>query len=162
MPNTAVVAATNEIPGATANNTDSDSVLVQCPDIKVTKDADNSPISAGETASFTIKVENIGQGKAYDVTLTDTLPTEVTTWTEDSDACSITDGVLSCDFGTMLPGATPHRDRVGRDDRRQLRHPAEHRVGERLERARHRPRATTRTGPRSSWTARRSSSPSRR
>ncbi len=74
VPNTATVAATNE-PGDKRPTTAAlPDVVVNCPDLKVTKDADNSPISAGETASFTIKVENIGQGTAYDVTLTDTLP----------------------------------------------------------------------------------------
>ncbi len=106
VPNTAVVAATNEIPGATANNTDSATIEVLCPDIKVTKTADNSPISAGDEASFTILVENIGQGAAYDVTLSDELPGAGITWTEDSDACSISDSVLTCDFGTILSGAS--------------------------------------------------------
>jgi uncharacterized repeat protein (TIGR01451 family) len=105
VPNTATVAATNEKANALANNQSTASVTVQCPDIKVTKDAANSPISAGDVASYTIKVENIGQGKAYGVTLTDTLPSKVT-WTEGSDACSITGGVLSCDFGTILPGTS--------------------------------------------------------
>ena len=106
LPNTAGVAATNEIPGATANNTDSATIEVLCPDIKVTKTADNSPISAGDTASFTITVENIGEGTAYGVTLGDALPGAGITWTEDSDACSISDGVLSCTFGTILSGAS--------------------------------------------------------
>ncbi len=106
LPNTADVAATNEIPGATANNTDSATIEVLCPDIKVTKTADNSPISAGDTASFTITVENIGEGTAYGVTLGDALPGAGITWTEDSDACSISDGVLSCTFGTILSGAS--------------------------------------------------------
>ena len=106
VPNTAIVAATNEVPGATANNTDSATIEVRCPDIKVTKTADNSPISAGDTASFTITVENIGQGTASGVTLSDELPGAGITWTEDSDACSIADGVLSCSFGTILSGAS--------------------------------------------------------
>jgi uncharacterized repeat protein (TIGR01451 family) len=105
IPNTASVAATNEDPTKLGNNQDSASIVVNCPDIKVTKDADNSPISAGQAASYTIKVENIGVGAAYGVTLTDTLPAGIT-WTENSDACSITTGVLSCDFGTILPGGS--------------------------------------------------------
>ena len=105
VPNTATVAASNEAEEDTGNNSDSDTVLVNCPDIEVTKDAATSPISAGDAASFTIKVENIGTGNAYGVTLTDTLPTGIT-WTEDSASCSITAGVLSCDFDTILPGTS--------------------------------------------------------
>ena len=105
VPNTATVVASNEPQAKTTNNSSTDSVVVNCPDLKVTKDADNSPISAGDTASFTIKVENIGTGAAKNVTLTDTLPGGIT-WSENSDACSIANGVLTCDFGTILPDAS--------------------------------------------------------
>jgi uncharacterized repeat protein (TIGR01451 family) len=84
---------------------DDGDITVLCPDVKVTKTADNSPISAGEKAAYTITVENIGEGTAYDVTLTDTLPAGIT-WSEDSDACSIAGGVLTCDFGDMAQGAS--------------------------------------------------------
>ena len=105
VPNTATVAASNEPAGATGNNSDRDSVTVRCPDIHVQKTADNSPISAGDEASFTITVTNDGVGSAYDVTLTDTLPAGVA-WTDDSAACDIAGGVLTCDFGTIAPNAS--------------------------------------------------------
>jgi uncharacterized repeat protein (TIGR01451 family) len=84
------------------SGSDDGDITVDCPDVKVTKTADNSPISAGEKAAFTITVENIGEGTAYDVTLADTLPAGVT-WSEDSDDCSIAGGVLSCSFGDLDP-----------------------------------------------------------
>ncbi len=86
------------------NGSDDGDITVSCPDVTVTKTADDSPISAGEKAAFTITVENIGEGVAYDVTLNDPLPTGVT-WTEDSDDCSIAGGILSCSFGDLDPAA---------------------------------------------------------
>ncbi len=103
--NTASVSASNEPESVLGNNEDSDSTDVICPDVTVLKTADNGTISAGDTAAFTIVVSNAGEGMAYDVTLDDTLPTGVD-WSEDSDSCSITSGVLSCDFGDMASGAS--------------------------------------------------------
>ena len=65
--NTVTGFATNE-PASSQPNTASDSVDVLCPDITVAKTADESPISAGEVASFTITVTNLGPGTAHDVT----------------------------------------------------------------------------------------------
>ena len=81
---------------------DAGDILVDCPDIEVTKTADNSPILAGETASFTITVDNIGDGTAYGVTLTDVLPAGIVWATENPD-CTIEAGTLSCDFGDLGP-----------------------------------------------------------
>ena len=105
LDNTALVAADNESAADALDNSDSASITVLCPDVKIEKTADNSPINAGDTASYTITVTNIGKGLARDVTVSDTLPAGVS-WTDDSDACEITAGVLSCDLGDMEPDAT--------------------------------------------------------
>jgi uncharacterized repeat protein (TIGR01451 family) len=77
------------------------------PDISVTKVADDTTISAGDEAGFTITVTNNGPGVAHDVSITDTLPTGVA-WSEDPDvaACSIAAGVLTCNFGDLAEGAS--------------------------------------------------------
>jgi uncharacterized repeat protein (TIGR01451 family)/fimbrial isopeptide formation D2 family protein len=109
VPNTVQVTASNEpnAPEYTANNSASDSTDVLCPDITVDKTADVSPISAGETASFTIEVWNAGPGIAYDVTLTDTLPGGVTWVVDGTDPdgidCDIVGTSLTCDLGDMAP-----------------------------------------------------------
>jgi uncharacterized repeat protein (TIGR01451 family) len=100
VPNTASATASNEPASALGNNQDGDSVTVQCPDITVDKTADNSPISAGDIASFTIVVTNLGPGTAYGVTLEDPLPAGVA-WIDDSADCDIVAGTLACDFGTL-------------------------------------------------------------
>ncbi len=103
VPNTATVAASNEPQAKTTNNSSTDTVVVNCPDLKVTKVADNSPISAGDVASYTIQVENIGKGTAKNVNLTDELPAGID-WATDTSGCTITDGTLDCAFGDILPG----------------------------------------------------------
>jgi len=101
--------------GNDGGDDDSSSVTVQCPDVSVQKTPDGGTVNAGENAVFTIVVHNSGAegiGTADDVTLTDNLPAGYT-WTlggADAAACSINTGpnpdVLSCNFGTMAPGAS--------------------------------------------------------
>jgi uncharacterized repeat protein (TIGR01451 family) len=59
----------------------------------------------GDTVNYTITVEELSDCDADNVTLTDTLPTEVTfvpplTGTDAGD-CSEAGGVVTCDFGTL-------------------------------------------------------------
>ena len=105
LENTATVSATNESQDALANNTSTATITVNCPDVQVTKTADNGTISAGDTAAFTIVVKNNGPGVANDVTLADTLPAGVD-WQQDNADCSIAGGVLTCGFGDLASGAT--------------------------------------------------------
>ena len=79
------------------------SVDVLCPDVQVVKTAPNEQIPAGQDLVFTITTTNIGDGVARNVTLTDTLPAGFD-WSENSAACEIAAGVLSCDFGDLDPG----------------------------------------------------------
>jgi uncharacterized repeat protein (TIGR01451 family) len=107
LPNTATVAASNEATAQGGNNSSNASIVVRCPDISVVKSG-NGPISAGQTATFTIVLSNAGPGDAYDVTLTDQLPAG--DWAlggADAASCDI-DGSneLTCDFGTVLAGAS--------------------------------------------------------
>jgi uncharacterized repeat protein (TIGR01451 family) len=78
---------------------------IPLPNVSVLKVADDSTITAGDTAGFTITVTNDGPGAAANVTLNDTLPAGVT-WTETPDlaACSITAGVLSCSWASLAEG----------------------------------------------------------
>ncbi len=103
--NTASVSASNESQDELANNTSSAQIAVDCPDLQVVKTADNGTISAGDPAAFTIVVTNNGPGVAKAASLTDTLPGGVD-WHQDNADCSITAGVLTCDFGELASGAT--------------------------------------------------------
>jgi uncharacterized repeat protein (TIGR01451 family) len=79
---------------------DSSSVEVNCPDVTIRKTADNSPILAGQTASYTITVSNLGPGTAYGVTIHDPLPAGID-WSADNEACTIANGALDCVVGTL-------------------------------------------------------------
>ena len=86
-------------------------VEVKCAALVISKVADDSVVSAGETIGYTITVTNNGAGTATGVVVHDTLPTNGgLVWSIDaanSDAgCSITLGVLTCNFGDMLPKDT--------------------------------------------------------
>jgi uncharacterized repeat protein (TIGR01451 family)/fimbrial isopeptide formation D2 family protein len=102
--NVATVSGDNENPQLTGDNEDSADIVVECPGLNIAKDAVDDSIVAGDTAAFTIVVWNAGPGMAYDVTLSDELPGGLA-WTENSDDCSIADGVLSCSFGDLAVGS---------------------------------------------------------
>ena len=65
---------------------------------------------SGEDIGFTITVSNqVGEGEAVGVTLTDTLPTNPgLDWSIDGGSnasdCGIAAGVLTCDFGSLIDG----------------------------------------------------------
>ena len=104
--NTANATTTND--GSSSAN---DSITVQCPDIGVVKDADASPVSAGDQIGFTVTVSNGGPGVAKAVTLSDDLPAGLT-WSEspDNPDCAIdtapSPDVLECSFGDLASGAS--------------------------------------------------------
>ena len=83
--NEATASADNEAATDLTNNTDSDSLTVDCPDVELTKVADTGPFSAGDEIGFTVTVTNNGPGKAKNVTVTDDLPNNVT-WAIDGPA----------------------------------------------------------------------------
>ena len=88
-------------------NSDDASIVVNCPDLEVVKSG-NGPLSAGQIATFTITVTNHGPGTAYDVTLSDQLPSGG--WTlggANAADCDI-DGanLLTCDFGDLADDAS--------------------------------------------------------
>ncbi|MFN8618537.1 MAG: CARDB domain-containing protein [Dehalococcoidia bacterium] len=105
LPNTASTSATNEASSALANNSASATITVNCPEVKVVKTPDGSGINAGDEASFTMVVSNIGAGTAYTVTLSDTLPAGFS-WNDDSDACDINAGVLNCAWTQIAAGGS--------------------------------------------------------
>jgi uncharacterized repeat protein (TIGR01451 family) len=73
------------------------------PNLSIEKSTSTPEINAGEEASYTVTVTNSGSGDATGVTISDTLPTGLT-WSEASDDCTITDGVLSCGPLTIAAG----------------------------------------------------------
>ncbi len=72
--NDITIAASNEPAGADGDNADGDTITVNCPDIVITKTADDATVNAGDPIGFWIEVTNTGDGTAYDVAVTDALP----------------------------------------------------------------------------------------
>ena len=103
--NTSHITATNE---PAADQTDNDSnpatvVTVNCPSVSVVKTA----VANSNDCKFNIVVTAGGTGSSTNVVLTDTLPAICTTvGGPDSAACSVTAGLLTCNFGTMTNGST--------------------------------------------------------
>ena len=113
LPNTAVVAATNEASADTDNNESSALIVVECPDLQATKTADANPVNAGDPIGFTISVMNDGDGTAHGVVLNDPLPKgSGLDWSiadqPNGNPCSITGTVggqtLVCSFGDLGSG----------------------------------------------------------
>ncbi len=100
VPNSVSVATTyngTNIDTNTQNNTSNASVTVTCPDVEVHKTAEASPISAGDTARFTIVVHNLGSGTATGVTVSDPLPAVDNGWAIDSQTSG-----MGCTIGASL------------------------------------------------------------
>ncbi len=112
--NTATASATNA-PSVMASAT----IVVEAPDLSITKTADATPVSVGTTIGFTVTVANsptAGTGTATSVTLNDPLPAgtgidwSISPAYAGPGTCSITGAVgsqvLGCSFGNMAPGAS--------------------------------------------------------
>ena len=84
LPNLAEVSTSND-----GSPSDAGDITVLCPDVSIDKEPIESPISAGEQARFSIVVENIGDGEARDIVVTDTAPSG-TVWTV------LDDGGMTC------------------------------------------------------------------
>src|SRR5206468_3034965 len=91
IPNTATAALGNGTAPAPATA----HVVVQCPNLGITKVADASPVSAGSQIGFVVTVSNAGPGTATGVTVNDPLPAGLT-WSiaTPSTGWSITGGNL--------------------------------------------------------------------
>jgi uncharacterized repeat protein (TIGR01451 family) len=98
--NTAAATTTNGVPARSSAG-----VTVGCPDLMVTKTPATNPLDAGQNAVFNIVVNNLGSGIARGATLKDALPTGIN-WSDDSKACKIAAGVMTCNFGDLAAGQT--------------------------------------------------------
>jgi uncharacterized repeat protein (TIGR01451 family) len=94
------------------NSSSTVTITVNCPNLSITKTADNASVTAGDQIGFTVTLKNTGPGNAYNVTLSDTLPSASgVTWSLDAAGSSIPTGI-SCAVSTTSPqvlscGTTP-------------------------------------------------------
>jgi len=121
----------SDVPDSTQINNDADVLLTDTPDpdsdnstadttvtvrttadLEVDKWSEPDKVYAGEQIKYTIWVHNIGPSDAQNVTVTDTLPSEVT-YEIDTDSCALADTdpgaggqILTCKGGNLGPSDT--------------------------------------------------------
>jgi len=97
----------NEPDPNTLDNTDWVSTLVNPADLSITKEADPSLVQVGQSITYTLVITNTGPSIATGVIMTDTLPTEVTFVSANTDQgdCAEQAGTVTCDLGTISSGA---------------------------------------------------------
>ena len=114
LANDASVSASNEASdeATQADNEDSHTITVNCPDTSIEKDATTPVVNAGDEASFRITVTAGGSGTNEDVTLTDQLTGSALDWSVEvsgdgtNEDCSIDAGAfLTCEFGHLEPSS---------------------------------------------------------
>ena len=109
LTNTATVAGGGEANTANDTATDVANVLpVIDADVAITKTASPNPVRQGNTLTYTVGITNNGPATATNVTVTDTLPPQVSfvSDTTTQGTCSLTSGTVTCSLGTMVSGAT--------------------------------------------------------
>jgi uncharacterized repeat protein (TIGR01451 family)/CSLREA domain-containing protein len=75
-------------------------------DLIVTQTDSPDPVSPGGSLSYTVTVKNAGPHRAFNVSLTDKLPTGVTYTGATGATCNETNGTVTCGLGTILSGAS--------------------------------------------------------
>jgi uncharacterized repeat protein (TIGR01451 family) len=102
-----VVVATNAA-GNSAASLPSNAVTPSVPDVQDIAITMSSPssINAGSFVTFTMNVSNAGPGDAPNVTLADSLPAPLISFTTTQGACSALGSSFSCTLGGMHAGAS--------------------------------------------------------
>ena len=85
-----------------------DRITVLDADLSVAKSDSRDPVIAATNLSYTLTVANSGPSDATGVTLTDTLPAELTfiSSTPGSPTCTESGGTVTCNFGALDSGAS--------------------------------------------------------
>ncbi|WP_345528230.1 isopeptide-forming domain-containing fimbrial protein [Nocardioides endophyticus] len=90
------------------DKTDTGSLVVGTKtDLKVTKTASKTSVIPGEQLVYTLTTTNVGPSDALVSTLTDTLPAYLHLVSlDDPTRCAAAGQAITCDYGTLAPGAT--------------------------------------------------------
>ena len=105
--NAATVSSTTTDPTSSNNTASASGTVAVSSDVSITKAATTNPITAGQSATWTLVVTNNGPSTATGVTASDAAPAGVT-WTSAVSTvgtCS-TAAAASCSVGTLPPGAS--------------------------------------------------------
>jgi uncharacterized repeat protein (TIGR01451 family) len=105
--NTASVSANEFDPVAADNSATQSTTVDPVADLTLSKTDSPDPVQVGSNLTYTLTVTNNGPNDATGVTLTDTLPANVTfvSTTPAGPTCSQAAGVVTCNLGTIANGA---------------------------------------------------------
>jgi uncharacterized repeat protein (TIGR01451 family) len=110
LTNTATVSSTTVDPDTTDNSASTSTPVFAQTDVSITKTGP-ATVTSGTNITYTISVSNAGPSNANAVTVSDTIPTGEKFVSESSGICTVLANpgpttTLTCDFGTLAPGAT--------------------------------------------------------
>ncbi len=89
------------------NNASAETTVGDAADLSLTKTGSPDPLELGQQLTYTLTVQNSGPDTATAVTLTDTLPGDVTfdSATPSQGSCTESSGTVTCDLGTLADEA---------------------------------------------------------
>lgn len=85
------------------NTDDADTIVIGIPDLKITKTAVPTNARPGQVVTYVLKAENVGNGIANDVKITDPIPVGMTFVSADA-PCVESAGIVNCAIGSLAPG----------------------------------------------------------
>ncbi|MCM3779780.1 DUF7507 domain-containing protein [Microbacterium hydrocarbonoxydans] len=108
LTNTATVTGSRFDPVPANNTATASGISAALADLSVTKTHSPAAPVAGQNVTYTLTTRNAGPSEARDVRLSDPLDpdTSFVSAAPGQGACSVVDGILGCDLGTLAPGAT--------------------------------------------------------
>jgi len=102
---TATVTTDTYDPNAANNSVSTTTSIDAAADLEVSQSATASAL-AGGAVTYTFTVTNHGPSAAEGVRLTDQLPSDLVSAYVTGTGCNATSGVVTCDLGTLAPGAS--------------------------------------------------------
>ncbi len=108
LANTATVSSTSTDPVATNNTAAVSTTVNPVADVGVAKADSPDPVVLGGNVTYTLMAANAGPSPATGVTITDNLPTAATfvSATPSQGSCARSEGVLTCNLGTLAASAS--------------------------------------------------------
>ncbi len=107
--NSAAIAASENDPSGGNNTASAGTTVVAVADLSLVKGDSPDPVAAGAVLTYTLTATNAGPSTATALTVTDTLPTEVsfTSATGTGWACGHASGVVTCTRPSLAVGSAP-------------------------------------------------------
>ena len=106
--NSAEVTATESDPDSANNSVMETTEVTASADLSIIKSDSPDPVTVDQNLTYDVRITNNGPSDATGVTLTDTLPEEVTFVSADPEqgSCTQSAGTVTCDLGAVDEGAT--------------------------------------------------------